>query len=59
LKENVSLRLPSEVKKILDEIAEKEYRPLANVMEKLILERLRDLGYLDEKFQLKDRKIRK
>ena len=46
-----------QVKKILDEITEKEYRPLANVMEKLILERLRDLGYLDEKFQV--RRIKK
>jgi hypothetical protein len=44
------------VKEILEEITEKDYRPLANVMEKLIVERLRDLGYLDEKFQAKKKK---
>ena len=53
MKENVSLRIPPHVKEIIDEIAEREYRPLANVIEKLLLERLRDLGYLDEKFQRK------
>jgi len=56
LKENVSLRVPAYVKEILEEIAAKEYRPLANVMEKLIVERLRDLGFLDEKFQAKRKK---
>ena len=56
MKETVSLRVPAHVKEILEEMAAKEYRHLANVMEKLILERLRDLGYLDEKFQGKGRK---
>ena len=56
MKETVSLRVPAHVKEILEEMAQKEYRTLANVMEKLIMERLRDLGFLDERFQAKGKK---
>jgi hypothetical protein len=47
------VRNPLLAKKDSGRNSRKKYRPLANVMEKLILERLRDLGYLDEKFQIK------
>jgi hypothetical protein len=51
LKEQVGCRVESSVKKILEEIAKKEFRTVANVTEKLICERLRDLGFLDKDFQ--------
>jgi hypothetical protein len=51
LKEQVGCRVESSIKKILEEIAKKEFRTVANVTEKLICERLRDLGFLDKDFQ--------
>lgn len=51
LKEQVGCRVESSVKKILEEIAKKEFRTVANVTEKLICERLRDLGFLDKDFE--------
>jgi hypothetical protein len=51
LKEQVGCRVESSVKKILEEIAKKEVRTVANVTEKLICERLRDLGFLDKDFE--------
>ena len=51
LKEQVGCRVESSVKKILEEIAKKEFRTVANVTEKLICERLRDLGHLDKDFE--------
>ena len=51
LKEQVGCRVESSVKKILEQIAKKEFRTVANVTEKLICERLRDLGFLDKDFE--------
>jgi hypothetical protein len=51
LKEQIGCRVEPHVKKIMDEIALKEFRPIANLAEKLICERLRDLGYLDDNFK--------
>ena len=51
LKEQVGCRVESSVKKILEGIAKKEFRTVANVTEKLICERLRDLGFLDKDFE--------
>ena len=50
LKEQIGCRVEPHVKKILDEIATKEFRSTGNLVEKLICERLRDLGYLDDNF---------
>ena len=51
LKEQIGCRVEPHIKKILDEIATKEFRSIGNLTEKLICERLRDLGYLDETFK--------
>ena len=51
LKEQIGCRVESHVKKILEEIAKKEFRTLGNLSEKLICERLKDLGYLDKHFE--------
>ena len=51
LKEQIGCRVESYVKKILEEIARKEFRTVANISEKLICERLRDLGHLDKDFE--------
>ena len=51
MKEQIGCRVEAHVKKILDEIAKKEFRTLGNLAEKLICERLQDLGYLDENFK--------
>jgi len=48
LKEQIGCRVEPHVKKILEDIASKEFRTVANLTEKLICERLRDLGYLDD-----------
>ena len=53
MKEQVACRVPPDVKEILEKIAKKEYRHIGNVVEKLLLERLRDLGYLDGEFRVK------
>jgi hypothetical protein len=53
LKEQIGCRVEPEVRKVLEQIASKEFRTLGNLVEKLICERLHDLGYLDEKFQPK------
>jgi hypothetical protein len=50
LKEQIGCRAEPHVKEIMEKIASKEFRTLANLAEKLICERLRDLGYLDENF---------
>ena len=50
VKEQIGCRVEPHVKKILDEISKKEFRTIANLSEKLICERLQDLGYLDENF---------
>ena len=52
LKEQVGCRVESSIKKILEEIAKKEFRTVANVTEKLICERLRDLGFLNKDFEV-------
>ena len=51
LKEQIGCRVESHVKKILENIAKAEFRTVANTAEKLICERLRDLGFLDKDFQ--------
>ncbi len=51
LKEQIGCRVESYIKKILEEIAKNEFRTVANVTEKLICERLRDLGHLDKDFE--------
>lgn len=56
LKEQIGCRVEPEVKKILEEIASKEFRTLSNLDEKLICERFRELGYLDEQFKPKTNK---
>ena len=58
MKEQIGCRVEPHVKKIMDEIATKEFRTMANLAEKLICERLRDLGFLDDNFNLmaRDRK---
>jgi hypothetical protein len=51
VKEQVSFRIAGEVKELMDRLATQEHRTIANLTEKLVLERLRDLGFLDAKFQ--------
>lgn len=51
LKEQIGCRVEPNVKKILEEISAKEFRTLGNLVEKLIYERLRDMGYLNETFK--------
>lgn len=51
MKEQIGCRVEPHIKKILDEIAKKEFRSIGNLAEKLICERLRDLGYLNEEFK--------
>lgn len=51
LKEQIGCRVETHVKRILEQIAKDEFRTVANVTEKLICERLRDLGFLDTDFQ--------
>ena len=51
LKEQIGCRIEPHIKMILEKIAQKEFRSMANLAEKLICERLRDLGYLDEHFK--------
>ncbi len=51
VKEQVSFRIAAEVRELLERLAAQEHRTIANLAEKLILERLRELGHLDEKFQ--------
>lgn len=53
MKEQVACRVSPEVKEILESIAKREYRTLGNVAEKLLLERLRDLDYLDDNLEVK------
>lgn len=53
MKEQVACRIPPDVKEVLEKIAKREYRSIGNVAEKLLLERLRDLGYLDDEFRVK------
>ncbi len=50
MKEQIGCRVEPHVKEIMENFASKEFRTLANLAEKLICERLRDLGYLDENF---------
>ena len=50
LKEQIGCRLESHVKRLLEEIAKNEFRTVANVAEKLICERLRDMGLLNKDF---------
>ncbi|MBU2498450.1 MAG: hypothetical protein KKE57_06095 [Proteobacteria bacterium] len=50
LKEQIGCRVEVHVKRILENIAKKEFRTVANVAEKLICERLKDLGFLDNDF---------
>lgn len=51
VKEQVSFRIAAEVKDLMERIASGEHRTIANLTEKLVLERLRELDYLDENFQ--------
>ena len=57
LKEQIGCRVEPHVKEILEEIAKREFRSMGNLAEKLICERLRDLGYLDEDFQRVTKKV--
>jgi hypothetical protein len=50
MKEQIGCRIEPHVKKIMEEIATKEFRTIGNLAEKLICERLRDLGFLDDNF---------
>lgn len=50
LKEQIGCRLETHVKRILERIAKEEFRTVANVAEKLICERLRDMGLLNKDF---------
>jgi hypothetical protein len=50
LKEQIGCRVETHVKRILEQIAKDEFRTVANVTEKLICERLRDLGFLNSEF---------
>ena len=50
LKEQIGCRVETHVKRILEKIAKDEFRTVANVAEKLICERLRDLGLLGKDF---------
>ena len=50
LKEQIGCRVETHVKRILENIAKDEFRTVANVAEKLICERLRDMGLLDKDF---------
>jgi folate-dependent phosphoribosylglycinamide formyltransferase PurN len=52
VKEQVSFRVAPEVKELMEQIAASEHRTMANLTEKLVLERLRDIGLLDEQFQI-------
>jgi hypothetical protein len=56
LKEQIGCRVEPHVKDILDKIAKREFRSIGNLVEKLICERLRDLGYLDDSFNLREKK---
>lgn len=51
MKEQIGCRVDPQIKKIMDKLAVKEFRSLGNFTEKLICERLRELGYLDENFR--------
>ena len=55
MKEQLGCRVEPHVKKILDQIAKKEFRSVGNLAEKLLYERLRDLGFLDDDFEAVDR----
>jgi hypothetical protein len=55
LKQQIGCRVEPHVKEILEDIAKKEFRTIGNLAEKLICERLRDLGYLDEYFEVVER----
>jgi len=50
VKEQVSFRIAAEVKEVMERLATQEHRTIANLAEKLILERLRDLNLLDDQF---------
>jgi hypothetical protein len=52
MKEQIGCRVEPHVKKLMEEIASKEFRTVGNLAEKLICERLRELGYLDDNFSL-------
>ena len=51
VKEQVSFRVAPEVKELMEQMAASEHRTIANLTEKLVLERLRDMGLLDKNFQ--------
>ncbi len=51
VKEQVSFRVAPEVRELMEQIAASEHRTMANLTEKLVLERLRDMGLLDEDFK--------
>jgi len=47
--ELVTIRIPDEIKKKLDEIAQKEQRPLSNLIRLIITQWLKEHDYLNEK----------
>ena len=51
VKEQVSFRVAPEVRELMEQIAASEHRTMANLTEKLVLERLRDMGLLDDDFK--------
>ena len=57
VKEQVSFRVAPEVKELMERISASEHRTVANLTEKLVLERLRDIGLLDEQFQIIKKKV--
>lgn len=51
------MRLSNDFFKFLP--SKRKYRPIGNVVEKLLLERLRDFGYLNDEFRVKKGRERK
>ena len=52
LKEQICFRIDEDVKKLLEKLATKEVRSIGNFVEKLVLQRLHELEYLNEDFKL-------
>jgi len=51
MKENISFRIDSEIRKVLEKLANDEFRPLSFQVEKIILEWLRDKKLLPKDYR--------